>query len=155
MKGVNKVILIGHLGKDPEVKYLDGNNVVANFPLATSESYVNKEGQRIDQTEWHNIVVWRKLAEIAEKYLKKGSLIYLEGSIRTRSWEDQEGQKKYRTEILCQNFNMLDKRPDSGNGNSNTNKPAQANTSPPKPAETKQPQPESTFTDSVDDDLPF
>jgi len=95
MAGVNKVILIGHLGKDPEVRHLENGTSVANFTLATSESYKDKTGNRIDQTEWHNIVVWRGLADVAEKFLKKGSQIYLEGKIRTRSWEDQGGNKKY------------------------------------------------------------
>ena len=90
MAGVNKVILIGNLGKDPEVKYLDSGVAVANFSLATSESYKNKEGERVNQTEWHNIVLWRGLAEVAEKWLKKGSSVYIEGKIKTRKWEDKE-----------------------------------------------------------------
>ena len=113
MAGVNKVILIGHLGKDPEVRHLENGTSVANFTLATSESYKDKAGNRIDQTEWHNIVVWRGLADVAEKFLKKGSQIYLEGKIRTRSWEDQEGNKKYTTEIVADTFNMLSKKDDS------------------------------------------
>ena len=114
MAGVNKVILVGHLGKDPEVRHLENGTSVANFTLATSESYKDKAGNRIDQTEWHNIVVWRGLADVAEKFLKKGSQIYLEGKIRTRSWEDQTGNKKYTTEIVADTFNMLTKRDDSG-----------------------------------------
>lgn len=114
MAGVNKVILVGHLGKDPEVRHLENGTSVANFTLATSESYKDKAGNRIDQTEWHNIVVWRGLADVAEKFLKKGSQIYLEGKIRTRSWEDQTGNKKYTTEIVADTFNMLSKRDDSG-----------------------------------------
>ena len=94
MAGVNKVILVGNLGKDPEVRHLEGGAVVAKFPLATSETYKTKEGQRVDQTEWHNVVMWRGLAESAEKYLHKGSLVYIEGKIRTRSWEDKEGNKR-------------------------------------------------------------
>jgi len=92
MAGVNKVILVGNLGKDPEIRHLENGTAVANFTIATSESYKDKGGNRVDQTEWHNIVVWRKLAEIAESYLKKGSQIYLEGKLRTRSWEDQQGR---------------------------------------------------------------
>lgn len=114
MAGVNKVILVGHLGKDPEVRHLENGTSVANFTLATSESYKDKAGNRIDQTEWHNIVVWRGLADVAEKFLKKGSQVYLEGKIRTRSWEDQTGNKKYTTEIVADTFNMLSKRDDSG-----------------------------------------
>ncbi len=110
MAGVNKVILVGNLGKDPEVRHLENGTAVANFPIATSESYKDKEGNRVDQTEWHNVVVWRKLAEIAESYLKKGSQIYLEGKLRTRSWEDQQGNKKYTTEVVADTFTMLGKK---------------------------------------------
>ena len=110
MAGVNKVILIGNLGKDPEVRYLDNGVAVANFSLATTESYKNKEGERVSQTEWHNIVLWRGLAEIAEKFLKKGSAIYVEGKIRSRKWEDKEGNTRYTTEILVDNMTMLGKR---------------------------------------------
>ena len=101
MAGVNKVILVGNLGKDPEVRHLENGTAVANFPIATSESYKDREGNRVDQTEWHNVVVWRKLAEIAESYLKKGSQIYLEGKLRTRSWDDPQGNKRYTTEVVA------------------------------------------------------
>lgn len=110
MAGVNKVILVGNLGKDPEVRHLEGGAVVANFPLATTESYKDKTGQRNEQTEWHNIVVWRGLAEIAEKYLKKGMTIYIEGKLRTRSWDDKEGHKRYTTEIVGDTFTILSKK---------------------------------------------
>jgi len=110
MAGVNKVILIGNLGKDPEVKYLDSGVAVANFSLATTESYKNKEGERVSQTEWHNIVLWRGLAEITEKYLKKGNSVYIEGKIRSRKWEDKEGNTRYTTEILADNMTMLGKK---------------------------------------------
>lgn len=110
MAGVNKVILVGNLGKDPEVRHLEGGAAVANFPLATSESYKDKSGQRVEQTEWHNIVVWRGLAEVAEKYLKKGMTIYLEGKLRTRSWDDKEGNKRYTTEIVGDTFTILSKK---------------------------------------------
>ena len=107
MAGVNKVILVGNLGKDPEVKYLDNGVAVANFSLATTENYKNREGERVSQTEWHNIVLWRGLAEVAEKYLKKGANIYIEGKIKTRKWEDKEGFTRYSTEILGDNMTML------------------------------------------------
>jgi single-strand DNA-binding protein len=110
MAGVNKVILVGNLGKDPEIRHLENGTAVANFTIATSESYKDKEGNRIDQTEWHNIVVWRKLAEIAESYLKKGSQVYLEGKLRTRSWEDQQGNKRFTTEVVADTFTMLGKK---------------------------------------------
>ncbi|HET8827722.1 MAG TPA: single-stranded DNA-binding protein [Pelobium sp.] len=111
MSGINKVILVGHLGKDPEVRHLDGNVSVASFPLATSESY-NKDGKRIEQTEWHNIVMWRGLADVAAKYLQKGKLVYIEGKLRTRSFEDKEGHKKYSTEIVAENFTLLGRKTD-------------------------------------------
>jgi len=113
MAGVNKVILIGNLGRDPEIRYLDSGVAVANFSLATTENYKNKEGERVSQTEWHNIVLWRGLAEITEKWLKKGSSVFIEGKIRTRKWEDKDGNTRYNTEILANNMTMLGKK-DSG-----------------------------------------
>lgn len=115
MAGVNKVILIGNLGKDPELKYLEGNIARASFSLATSEAFKDKSGNRIDHTEWHNIVMWRNNAENAEKYLKKGTMIYLEGKIQTRQWTDKEGQKRNVTEIIADTFRILSKRENSGN----------------------------------------
>ncbi|MEO6150932.1 MAG: single-stranded DNA-binding protein [Mucilaginibacter sp.] len=111
MSGINKVILIGHLGKDPEVRYLDGGVSVASFPLATSETF-NKDGRKVEQTEWHNIVMWRSLADVAAKYLQKGKLVYIEGKLRTRSFEDKEGIKKYTTEVVAENFTMLGRKSD-------------------------------------------
>jgi len=105
--GINKVILIGNVGKDPEVRHLDSGVAVSTFPLATSETYRNKEGQKVTNTEWHNIVVWRGLAEVAEKYVKKGNPLYIEGKIRTRSWDDKDGVKRYTTEIIADNMQML------------------------------------------------
>ncbi len=105
--GINKVILVGNVGKDPEVRHLDSGVAVTTFPLATSESYKNKEGQRVTNTEWHNIVLWRGLAEVAEKYVKKGNPLYIEGKIRTRSWDDKDGNKRYTTEIIADNMQML------------------------------------------------
>lgn len=115
MSGINKVILVGHLGKDPEVRHLDNNVSVASFPLATSETY-NKDGRRVEQTEWHNIVMWRGLADIASKYLHKGKLVYIEGKIRTRNYEDKEGIKRYSTEIVAENFTMLGRKTDFEGG---------------------------------------
>jgi single-strand DNA-binding protein len=109
MRGLNKVQLIGNLGSDPEVKTLEANLTVAKFSLATNESYKDKEGKTITDTEWHTIVMWRGLAETASKYLKKGSLVFIEGKIKTRHYEDKEGNKKYVTEIVADNFLMLDK----------------------------------------------
>jgi single-strand DNA-binding protein len=115
---VNKVLLIGNVGKDPEVKYYDTGVAVANFSLATTDrGYTAANGTQVpDRTEWHNIVLWRGLAEIAEKYIHKGSKIYLEGKIRTRSYDDQQGVKRYVTEIWGDNLELLDRKPDSGQG---------------------------------------
>tara|TARA_B100001057_G_scaffold11036_1_gene10476 strand:- start:2502 stop:2885 length:384 start_codon:yes stop_codon:yes gene_type:complete len=109
MSGVNKVILIGNLGKDPEVRYLDNGVVVANISLATSESYKNKEGERITQTEWHDVVLWRGLAEVAEKFLKKGSSVYIEGKLKTNKWVDKDENNRYKTEVLADKLTMLGK----------------------------------------------
>lgn len=112
MRGINKVMLIGNLGKDPEMQFLEGNIAVAKFSLATTESFKDKSGKLISQTEWHTIVLWRGLAELAQKYLHKGSQVYIEGRLKTRSWEDKEGNKKFATEIVADNLIMLDKRSD-------------------------------------------
>lgn len=112
--GVNKVILIGNIGSDPEVKYTASGVPVANFSLATTESWADKSGQKQERTEWHRLVLWRKLAEIAGQYLKKGSKIYVEGRLQTRSWDDQSGQKRYMTEIVVDDMQMLDGRGDGG-----------------------------------------
>src|ERR1700749_1711223 len=111
MSGVNKVILVGHLGKDPEARSLDGGVSVVSVPVATSETF-NKDGKKVEQTEWHNIVMWRGLADVAAKFLQKGKLVYIEGKIRTRSFEDKEGTKKYTTEIVAENFTMLGRKSD-------------------------------------------
>ena len=109
MPGINKVILIGNLGKDPEVRYLDNGIAVANISLATTENYKNKEGEKVSQTEWHDIVLWRGLAEVAEKYLKKGASVYIEGKIRTSKWVDKDDNNRYKTEIMADKMNMLSK----------------------------------------------
>ena len=104
---VNKVILVGRLGRDPETRYTGGGQAVANFSVATDESYKDKNGERQKRTEWHKIVVWGKQAEIAQQYLKKGSLIFIEGRIQSREWQDKEGQKRTSFEIVATNFRML------------------------------------------------
>ena len=115
MSGVNKVILVGRLGKDPEVRTLESGVAVANFTMATSESYKDKTtGDRKEVTEWHNIVLWRGLADIAAKYLHKGDMVYIEGKLRTRSWE-KEGVTRYTTEIVGDNMTMLSTKPSAGN----------------------------------------
>lgn len=112
MRGINRVILIGNLGKDPDMQFLEGNIAVAKFSLATTETYKDRSGKLISQTEWHTVVLWRGLAELAQKYLHRGSLVYIEGRLKTRSWEDKEGNKKFATEIIGDNLIMLDKRSD-------------------------------------------
>ncbi len=139
MSGINKVILVGNVGKDPEVKYLEGGIAVAKFTLATSESYKNKEGQKVDQTEWHNIVMWRGLAEIAEKYVRKGKMLYIEGKIRTRQY-GEENNKKYFTEVVADQMTML------GGPRTDGSEQVGANA---------QPAPEMASAAGVPDDLPF
>ncbi len=107
-------MLIGNLGKDPEIQFLEGNIGVAKFSLATTETYKDRSGKLISQTEWHTVVLWRGLAELAQKYLHRGSLVYIEGRLKTRSWEDKDGNKKFATEIVGDNLIMLDKRNEGG-----------------------------------------
>lgn len=140
MAGVNKVILIGNLGKDPELRYTPGGQAVASFSLATGEKWKDKDGVMQDRTEWHNIVVWGRQAEIAKNYLSKGRQIYIEGRIQTRSWEDKDGNKRYTTEIVAQRLNFLGSREQSSAS-------ADAETPPPVPPETE--------LAGEDDDLPF
>ena len=116
MRGVNRVVLIGNLGRDPDVQRLEGNIAVAKFPLATTESYKDKEGKTVSQTEWHTVVLWRGLAELAERFLHKGSLVYIEGRLRTRNWEDAQNMRRYATEIVADNLVMLDRKKDAEQG---------------------------------------
>jgi single-strand DNA-binding protein len=111
MSGINKVILVGHLGKDPDMRQLEGEVSVVSFPLATTD-IINKNGVKTEQTEWHNIVMWRGLADAAFKILKKGKLIYIEGKCRTRSFDDKNGIKKYTTEIVVESFTLLGRNSD-------------------------------------------
>src|SRR5688572_289008 len=113
MRGVNRVMLIGNLGRDPDVQYLEGNIAVAKFPLATTETFKDRAGKLISQTEWHTVVLWRGLAELAQRYLHKGSLVYIEGRLRTRNWEDKDKNRRFATEIVGDNLVMLDKRKDA------------------------------------------
>lgn len=116
MAGVNKVILIGNLGADPEIRYTPGGTAVANFRIATSETRTNKEGQKETKTEWHRVVAFSKLAEICGEYLSKGRQVYIEGKIQTRSWDDRDGNKKYTTEIIANIMQMLGSPRDSAKG---------------------------------------
>jgi len=144
---VNKVILVGNVGKDPEVKHLDAGVAVANFPLATSETYTAKNGEKVTTTEWHNIVLWRGLAEVAEKYVTKGRQLYIEGRIRTRSYDDQAGNKRYITEIYGDVMQMLGSKENKSADGEFTAKP---------PVDTRQEynQPEIEEPGG-DEDLPF
>lgn len=150
MAGVNKVILIGNLGKDPEIRHLENGVAVANFTIATTESYKDRTtGERRDQTEWHNIVLWRGLAEVSEKYLKKGDSVYIEGKLRTRSWE-KDGVTRYTTEIVADNMTML-----GGNrgGSSSAPPPDQEPVS--SQRENASYGTSSSTTEEASDDLPF
>ncbi|MCL4857338.1 MAG: single-stranded DNA-binding protein [Flavobacteriales bacterium] len=142
MAGINKVILLGNLGKDPEIRYLEGGTAVANFTLATSENYKDKTtGERKTITEWHNVVLWRGLAEITEKYLKKGNQVYIEGKLRTRSWQDKDGNTRYTTEIVAENMQMIGRKDEKTSST---------------PSDTSTPStPEIEQNNSMEDDLPF
>lgn len=142
MKGVNKVILIGNLGRDPETKYLPSGDPVTTFSIATSESWKDKQGQKQERTEWHNIVAFSRLAEICSEYLRKGSKVYVEGQLRTQSWE-KDGQKHYKTEIVAREMQMLDGRNDScSRGERADAMPARQ-------------MPASSAPDDFEDDIPF
>ncbi len=116
MAGVNKVILLGNLGKDPEIRTLESGTKLARFPLATNEYYKGKDGEMVEKTEWHNVVVWHQRAELAEKYLQKGSQVYIEGRLQTRQWDDKDGNKRYTTEIIGDVMNFVGGRPGGGSG---------------------------------------
>lgn len=148
---VNKVILIGNLGKDPEIRHLENGASVAKFSVATNENYQdkNKEWQTI--TEWHNVVVWRNLAERADKQLKKGNLVYIEGKISTRKWQDKDGNDRYSTDIVANTFRLLERRERSGDSGFPQVEPTVSN-SPQTPTHTAD---ASTSADSAKDDLPF
>ena len=147
-RGVNKVILVGNIGQDPEVRYMPNGNPVANLTLATSETWKDKQtGETKEQTEWHKIVFFNKLAEIAGEYVRKGSKLYLEGSIRTRKWQDQQGQDRYTTEIVGNEMQMLDRKGDSQTTNDYQQYSQQ-------PSAQAKPQP-TAEVDISDDDIPF
>lgn len=144
---VNKVILIGNLGKDPEVRHLENGAVVANFSIATSETYTDRTtGERRENTDWHNIVVWRGLAEVVEKYVKKGHKVYIEGRLKTRSWQDKDGNTRYTTEVLADELTMLS-RPDQPMQNNEA--PYNSSGTPENPTKV------DDIINNDDDDLPF
>jgi single-strand DNA-binding protein len=155
---VNKVTLIGNLGRDPEVRRLENGAVVAKFSVATTENYRDKSGDWQSQTEWHDVVAWRHLAERAEKQLKKGAQVYVEGKLTHRSWEDQDGNKRYTTEVLANMFRLLGRREDQSDDSSNNYSSSEDNehsSSAPmqnnSPAAKEEPQ----ISTEADDDLPF
>lgn len=146
---VNKVILIGNVGADPDVKYLEGGVAVASLRLATTERYRNRNGENVEQTEWHNIVLWRGLAEVVEKYVKKGMRLYIEGRLRTRTWEDQNGIKRYTTEIYADNMQMLSRSDDAMGMGTGMSKSA------PTASPANDSQTVSSMPANEEDDLPF
>tara|TARA_R100001143_G_scaffold63545_1_gene71638 strand:+ start:52520 stop:52951 length:432 start_codon:yes stop_codon:yes gene_type:complete len=143
MSSLNKAMIIGRLGQDPEVRYTQSNTAVATLNVATTERYKDRNGEQQENTEWHRVVAWGRLAEICQEYLKKGSLVYFEGPIQTNEWEDKEGQKRYTTEIKALNMQMLDSRGGGSDASSSNNKPAASAT-----------KIDDSF-DEMDDDLPF
>ena len=159
-RGVNKVILVGNLGNDPEVRYSQAGAAITNISVATSESWKDKQtGQPQERTEWHRVVFFNRLAEIAGEYLRKGSKVYLEGSLRTRKWQDKEGQDKYTTEIVAAEMQMLDSRGDSNRDSGGYNqeyqqKQSQSQQQAAAPAAAPPPAPAGTV-ESFDDDIPF
>jgi single-strand DNA-binding protein len=143
---VNKVFLIGRLGKDPVIKHFDNGGAIAEFTVATDDSYKDRQGNKVEQTDWHNVkITFPKLAEVAEKYLKKGSLVHIEGKIKTRSYDDKDGNKRYVTEVVVEGFKMLDSKKDSGNSGGGYSSSSGSSVS--------EDDPSSTAT--IDDDLPF
>ena len=169
---LNKAMLIGNVGRDPEVRYLDGNSgnaKVATFTLATTERYRDRNGETRENTEWHNIVAWRGNADVAERFIRKGTQLFIEGRIRTRSWDDQTGNKRYTTEIIVDNLQLLGKKSDNPGGQQGGYQaPAQqpqygqqAYSQPAQPAYNPQPAvqqpaaPQNVVNDMPDDDLPF
>ena len=147
MAGVNKVILVGNLGLEPEIRTLENGTKVARLRIATSESYTNREGMRVENTEWHTVTLWRQLAEIAEKYLAKGKQVYIEGKLQTRSWKDKEGNDRYATEVVADKMQMLGRVSDAADPNAGS--AVQPVSTPTATA------PASTATMEDDDDLPF
>jgi len=150
MAGVNKVILVGRLGGDPEVKTLESGTKVAKFSLATTERYKDKEGNQQENTEWHNVVLWRGLADVTERYMKKGDQVYIEGRIKSRKWTDKDGVERYFTDIVANEMTMLGSPNRSSSGG---DQPQSSNAKAPQQNQVNEPQPSSL--DDIDDDLPF
>lgn len=173
-RGVNKVIIVGNLGNDPEVRYMPNGNAVANLSIATSESWKDQQGQQQERTEWHRVTMYRRLAEVAGEYLKKGSQVFIEGKLQTRKWQDQQGNDRYTTEIIADNMQMMGGRgdgggsqnnqggyanqaPQQGGGQQGSYQQPQQNYNAPKPnSPQQQPAPKMSEPDiDFDDDIPF
>jgi single-strand DNA-binding protein len=154
MASVNKVILIGNLGKDPETRYLPSGDAVTNFSIATTEKWKSKSGEQQEHTEWHRISMFGKVAEIAGEYLKKGSPVYVEGRIRTRKWQDKEGKDTYTTEIIAEQMQMLGSREGMGTGGGDEHGEPRSAPAPRAPA-SKPAAKSATGFDDMDDDIPF
>lgn len=155
-RGINKVILIGNLGQEPELRYTGSGTAVCNMRLATNESYKDRDGNLVEKTEWHNVVAWDRLAEICNEYLEKGSQVYFEGSLQTRQWEDKEGQTRYTTEVKAREMMMLSDRGSSSNDYDQSRGGSQQR--PQQQRQPQQPQQQPTdggYTFEPDDDLPF
>lgn len=153
-RGINKVILIGHVGVDPEVRYMPNGNAVATVSIATTESWKDKQtGERQDKTEWHRVVFFNRLGEIVGEYVRKGSKVYIEGSLRTRKWQDQQGQDRYTTEIVANDLQMLDSK--GNNNNFPDDIPAQNFESSAPETKNKKTQPQADILEELDDDIPF
>ncbi len=152
---INKVILIGRLGQDPELKYTASGTAVTNFSMATSESWSDKSGQRQERTEWHRIVVWGKLAELCQQYLSKGRQAFIEGALQTRSWEDQNGQKRYTTEIVARNVQFLGGQASASGGSRTDQTPAMNQSAPSNDSVLNQEYNISTDANFTADDIPF
>lgn len=166
MASVNKVILVGNLGRDPEVRYMPNGEAVANFSIATTDSWKDKSGAKQERTEWHNIVMYRKLAEIAGEYLKKGRPVYIEGRLQTRKWQTKEGQDRYTTEIIAETMQMLGGRDggsnasydggmDQSSGSNDYNQSAPSQNAPKPSAPTAKPATTGSGFDDFEDDIPF
>lgn len=162
MASVNKVILVGNLGRDPEVRYTPNGDAVANYSIATTETWKDKNGMRQEKTEWHNVVMYRRLAEIAGEYLKKGSQVYIEGRLQTRKWQDKQGNDRYTTEIVADHMQMLGQRDGGGASDRRGGSRQDYHPAPSKGEgreqeprqEPKPPGPAVNF-DDMDDDIPF
>ena len=154
-RGINKAIVLGNLGRDPEIRYASNGSAIANFSIATSESWNDKNsGEKVEKTEWHRVVAYRRLAEIIGEYLKKGSQVYIEGKLQTRKWQDKEGQDRYTTEIVANEMQMLGSRGDSGGGGSSYDQSAPAPKAAP-PTGSADAVPAPSGGGDFDDDIPF